>query len=193
VSRFMVSRTMACAACVCAAVLFAGSSAAKAAAFNIDDRAEDPAAIGIFANDFEYGLSIDGTLFQQGTHNPASGSVAGESFSFAGEWFDAGQSTPLTRTVYFVEPGMPNDISDILEYTVQTDGSHGHISGSFTSDSDPGNLGTVPAGTSPDDIWVEGSGDFYFGAAYLAGYVLTTPEPASLLLLGMAGLLLRRR
>src|SRR6185295_1634895 len=56
---------------VARAVLAGGAAlsaagAANAAVIVIDDRLDDPAPIGIFANDFEGGLSINGNLFQQG-------------------------------------------------------------------------------------------------------------------------------
>lgn len=192
-SRFLTSRWTVRAVCACAVVILAGSREANAAAFGINDPADTPPQIGVGANDFEQGLYINGSLFQQGLASPVSGSVAGETVNFDGEWVDLGASTPLTRTVYFIKPGTADQISDILQYTVETDGLYGHIFGSFVSNDDPGGLGVVPAGTDPSDTWIAGSGNFYFTAAYLGGVVATVPEPVSLVLLGLGGLLLRRR
>ena len=180
------------------AALAATGGVANASSFVVDDRAEDPAPIGVFANDFEFGLTINGNLFQQGLNNPASGTSPGESLTFDGRWIDLGQSIPLVRTVYFVEPGTPNVVSDILQYTVQaSSGGFGHIFGTFTSDGDPGSLGTVPGGTLPGDIWLEGSGDFIYQAPFFTGVVQTAPgdvpEPASMLMLIVGAAALRRR
>ncbi len=180
-------------ASMCVAAILAFNTRASAAAFVIDDRFDDPSPIGVFANDWEGGLFINGAIFQQGLNNPASGSVNGESLTFDGSWIDLGQSVPLNRTVYFVEPGTPNVVSDILQYSISTDGSFGHLVGSFVSDDDNGNLGQVPPGTLPENIWLEGSGDFNYGAPFMGASVLTTPEPMSLLTLLVAGVALRRR
>jgi hypothetical protein len=190
-SRFLTLPRMALAFCG----LAAATGVVQAAALTIDDRFDDPAPIGISANDWEDGLSINGTLFQQGLHNQATGSVDGESLSFDGRWIDEGLSVALTRTVYFVEPGTPDVISDILQYTLDPSaGGFGHIFGTFVSDSDPGGLGTVPPDTDPGDIWLEGSGNFNFGAPFMSGVVLTTPEPTSILMLIVgAALTLRRK
>src|SRR6185436_20563290 len=96
------------------------------------------------------------------------------------------------------EPGTPNVVSDILQYTLlQSEGGLGHIFGTFTSDGDPGSLGTVPGGTPPANIWREGSGDFFFQAPFFSGAVLTAtgevPEPASMLMLIVGGAVLSRR
>ena len=168
--------------------------AAPAAVIVIDDRLEDPAPFTVSANDWEGGLFINGSLLQQGLNNPAVGFVPGELLTFNGTWIDLGQTPTLTRTVYFVEPGTLDLVSDILQYQLSSSGSFGHIVGSFTSDGDPGSLGTVPAGTDPNNIWLEGSGDFLFSAPFMSGIVQTAvPAPGSLALLGLGGLLASRR
>lgn len=187
-----------CAACAFAATLSMAGAAANASDIVIDDRLDDPAPMGVFANDWEGGLFVNGNLFQQGLNNPASGISPGEMLTFDGRWIDLAQSIPFTRTVYFVEPGTPNVVSDILQYTVQPLGGFGRIFGSFTSDGDPGSLGTVPVGTPPSNIWPEGSGDFFFGgpadgAPFMSGVIQTVPEPASILMLMVGGGALSRR
>jgi uncharacterized protein (TIGR03382 family) len=181
-------------ACLAAA---AATGAAQGAAFNIDDRDPNEGPIIVSANDFEFGLSINGAPFQVGLNNFQIAPFAGESLSFDGQFIDNGDTAPLSRTVYFIEPGTLNQVSDIFTYNFQPtgDGFSVRLFGTFVSDSDPGSLGTIPIGTSPLDIWPEGV-DFTYGTTGFGGVVQTDlPAPATgvLAVFGAAAIGRRRR
>jgi hypothetical protein len=166
----------------------AAPMSAKAAFLRIDDYSEQ---ITVTANDFEAGLFINGSLFQQGLNNPATGTYpegAANPLSFAGSWIDRGQTPGATHTVYFVEAEDPTTVSDVLIYTTSTDGQLGHIVGSFTSD-DEGGLGTVPAVLPPDaSVFVENGQDYDFSQPFLTALAgsdaAAVPVPAGLVLAG---------
>ena len=172
------------------------SPAVQAAALIFDDTNPNE-TITVSANDFEFGLDINGVLFQQGLNNPAS-AVFPESagaISFDGSWNTAGSlaNGVISGIVYFVEDSNPTVISDILEYTVETQISSifsiSRIRGHFISD-DHNNLGTLPPGVGA----VVEDGQLYTvpGLPFLTLGVLSdaeqVPEPASVITWSLLGL-----
>jgi hypothetical protein len=165
-----------------AGLLLPGST--QAAFLGIDDTVL--AQISVSANDWESDLFVNGGLFQSGLANPAFGTFPGEGpITFSGTWIDNGLTSPLDRTVYFVEPSNPTLVSDIFHYTLSTDGFDGTFTGEFTSSAIDGGLGPLPGGVDPANVWVEGT-DFNFGAPFFSGVILTVPEPSSCILLAAA-------
>jgi hypothetical protein len=141
---------------------------------------------------FEGGFSINGS-----TPTSAGSFTFGEGtqLNFTGQWIDLGASTPIARTVYWVEPAIPTVISEILQWSITPSG--------------PSGLATISGFEQFD-----GSHDpFQFFAPFLAGQVITgagdfcppdicppvpAPEPATALLfgfgvLGLIGMRQRRR
>lgn len=150
-----------------------------------------PGLVTFSFGQFEGGFSINGST------PTTTGSFTfgdGTQLNFTGQWIDLGAATSFSRTVYWIDPNAPTIIHDILQWTVTPSGASGlaTISGFFQSEG----LGTVPPGVNPSDIIVnqpDGSHNpFNFSAAFLGGQVLTdssapiaTPEPTSLVLLGL--------
>ena len=177
---------------IAAAVALAfAAPAAKAAAFFIDDTAETTT---VSANDFEFGLSIDGAAFQSGLGNPATGTF-GESFSYSGSWIDHGLSTPGTFAQEAFDPD--STLSDVNVYTVSTAGGVGTITGAFCSD--PALLACFIPFDAVLTQFLETSAPVDFSQAFLSASWksdVQVPEPASGLLLaaGIAALgAVRRR
>ena len=178
-----------------------GPSAARAAALIFDDTSTNE-TITISANDFEGGLVVNGVPFQQGLNNPSTGTFAETGpISFSGRWIDNGLTQPTVRTIYLLEPLDPNlTVSDIFHYTLDSSGGFGFIQGTFESDID-GNLGTLPAGVNPADVFVENGQPVPFFAPFLTGQItsdIDVPEPGtlSLCLMGVliaSGLKLRQQ
>lgn len=121
---------------------------------------------------FEGGFSVNGST-------PTSGGSftfgEGSQLNFTGHWLDRGQATPVSRTVYWVEPQDPTVISEILLWSITPSGPSGlaTISGFFQADG----LGTLPPSVYPADIIVErfnASHDpFRFLAPFLTGRIIT--------------------
>ena len=175
-------------------------SVLRAAFFSIDDSNPNE-TISIVANDFEGGLSINGTLFQQGLNNPATMNLPETNgpISFSGRWLDNGQTVPGTHLIYLVEAQDHTLISDTLQYTLDSAGGFGFINGTFVSDVND-NLGHLPANVDPTTVFVENGQFVNFGAPFLTAQVLSdvdVPEPGAvslglLGLLSLGGLKLRR-
>ena len=171
---------------VCALCLLL-SPLAYGAAISIDDRTE---TMAVAACDFEGGFSANGIGY--GSCGVGAGGVmyfneiaVGGVINFNGSWIDLGQTPTMTRTIYMIEEGTTNLVSDIFTYSAYSDGFYGYITGTFTSDI-TGDLGTLPIGVSPSDVYGE---IFNFGLPYLGGHIdSSVPEPGSMLLLG-SGLL----
>lgn len=174
-------------------------SSVFAAAISIDDTAVND-TITVGANDFEYGLSLNGALFQQGLNNPASVTLPETTaLGFHGTWITIGQQPADARTIYLVEtpydPAVPTAISDTFFYqiTPNTDGFTATINAEFRSDYE-NNLGFVPAGTDPRNVFVENGTAVSLGFYALSIYINSdVPEPATLGLLACGLLVLRRR
>ncbi len=176
---------------------------ARAAAINIDDTRTDDRII-IAVNDFEGGFTLNGALIQQGNNNPATATVSEQGpLNFQGRWIVPGGVVPHERIIYLVDslvsPTAPAVVSDILRYATDNEPSSGLaiITGSFLSDFE-NNLGTVPPGTSPNDIFLETGQGVSFLEPFLTGVVQSdneVPEPATLTVLGIGllGAACRRR
>jgi hypothetical protein len=176
---------------------------ARAAAINIDDTKTND-TITITVNDFEGGFTVNGALIQQGLGNPGSATVSEQGpLNFQGRWLVPGGVAAHERIIYLVDslvsPTAPAVVSDILRYATDNEPSSGLaiITGSFLSDFE-NNLGTVPAGTSPNDIFLENGEAVIFSEPFLSGVVLSDveiPEPATLtvLAIGLLGAACRRR
>lgn len=154
-------------------------SAARAGFLSIDDSLANETIV-ISANDFENGLSINGVSFQSGLGIPATMTIPETTtpITFSGSWIDEGASTPGHHIVYLVEAD--GSISDILDYTVSTDGFNGTITGSFQSDVEGSSLGTLPD-PLPADATVQLEADnatIDFSQAFLQAFVISdTQEP----------------
>ncbi len=84
------------------AILLSGSVHAAALIF---DETLVPEMIRISANDFEYGLSINGVLFQSGLGNPAVGDFPEtDPIAFLGAWINPSGGSGI-RTIYLIEAG----------------------------------------------------------------------------------------
>jgi PEP-CTERM motif len=168
---------------------------ADAAALIINDALPNE-SIAFSLNDFEGGFALDGNVVQQGLNNPKTVTVSDSGaggvpafHAFAGSWIDHGQTTPGTHAVAFQEGATPatQGVSDVLNYGYFTDGTNGHIVGSFESDVDPSLLPLPPGATV-----VSESGPFDFSNAFITATATSdaeapqAPEPASLALLGTA-------
>ena len=178
------------------------ASSAHAAAISIADTAD---TITVSACDFEFGFSVNG--IQMGPCGVGAGGSlsfpeANGPVTFNGTWTYSAPADNLnfTRTIYLVEAGAPSVISDVLTYTVQSLGlcCEATISGTFTSDFE-NNLGLLPVGVNPADVFIENGRPVPFGAAFLSGEInsdadTSVPEPGTLVLLasGLAGLGVRR-
>ena len=146
--------------------------------------------VTVTANDFEGGLSVNGSLFQSGLGSPASGNFSeANALNFHGRWVDLGLSGSGSRTIYLVQAGNPTQISDILLYSWSTDGQFGTIDGAFASDFG-NNLGLLPAGLNPGDVFVENGQPVAFSLPFLGGEIRSdvdaVPEPATLALVSLA-------
>lgn len=180
-----------------AAVTITAGAAGNADAANLNINGLDDGSVTFSWADFELGFTVDGG---GGGSNGVSVLSDGVSLSFSGSWIDLGLSTPLSRTVYWVDPADGTTVTDIFSWTISTDGSFGTISGTFQ---DGGALGALPGGIAAGDIILktaDGSHNaFNFSAAFLTGQVLTeaVPLPAGLWLaltaFGGLGLIGRRR
>jgi len=172
---------------------------AVAAALLIDDTLSNE-TIDFSMNDFEGGFILDGNLVQQGLGSPNTVNVpelvggAPITHSFSGTWTDRGATVSTSNTIAFTEGG--NCCSDILTYIYSTNGSSGHLEGTFVSDVDPGLL-SLPTGAVQ---FAEGT-RFDFSNAFISAGAISdvseVPAPPALLLFGPAllglGFLWRRR
>ncbi len=172
-----------------ALALAVGFCAQAGAAALIFDDSNPNSTITLSANDFEGGLTVNGSLFQTGLNNVASGVFSEAApLTFFGQWIDLGQSGSGSRTIYLVEASHPTEISDIFQYSWSTDGAIGTIQGSFQSDFN-NNLGTLPGGVNLNDVFVENGQPVLFTLPFLGGALISAvdvPEPASLALVGLA-------
>jgi hypothetical protein len=173
------------------AIALIAPNPANAAAISINDAGTEGSII-FSANDFEGGISLNGTSLQQGLNNPQSRTVSeGTTQTFSGTWLTPGGLTPSTQTIAFQEGATPTSagVSDILTLsfanTTLNGVAAGLLTGTFVSDLDPALL-TLPAGATV----VSEATPFLFSAPFLTGSATSdvdaVPEPASLALLGSA-------
>jgi PEP-CTERM motif len=202
-----MNRLLATGLAISAVALIAPNSA-NAAAIGINDAGTE-GSIVFSANDFEGGISLDGTLLQSGLNNLQSRTVsegtagAPITHTFSGTWLTPGGLTPSTQTIAFQEGSTPTSagVSDILTLafsnTTLGGAAAGLVTGTFVSDLDPSLL-PLPAGATV----VSEATPFLFSAPFLTGSVTSdveaaVPEPATLALLSGAlfglGLLRFRR
>jgi hypothetical protein len=186
---------------VVAALSFVATGSLWAASLTFDDTAPPPnETITVSANDFEFGLALNGSAFQSGLNNlavtvpplPETGPIG-----FTGTWITGGQQGPVGGTIYLVEPPLdpllPPLISDILQFQIipNTDGT-ATIDGSFVSDIND-NLGTLPAGVDPSKVFLESATGVPLDFVNLHIQIVSdinVPEPATFGLLagGLSGL-----
>lgn len=164
----------------------------RAAALVIADTSPSDNVFTVSANDFEAGMFVNGNLLQIGLGSPASITLPDTATaSLSGSWIDLGLSTALTRTIYIVRQANPTRIAALFSYSVSTDGFLGTITGTFTSDS-VGDLGALPPGVPPADVFSENGQSVPFAAAFMGGEIRTeTPcatetQPPSVRLLAPA-------
>jgi hypothetical protein len=179
------------------AIALIAPNSANAAAIGINDAGTE-GSIVFSANDFEGGISLDGTLLQTGTNNLQSRAVsegtagAPITHTFSGTWLTPGGLTPSTQTIAFQEGSTPTSagVSDILTLafsnTTLGGAAAGLVTGTFVSDLDPSLL-PLPAGATV----VSEATPFLFSAPFLTGTATSdpaeaVPEPATLALLGGA-------
>lgn len=163
----------------CVAVSAIAVTPAQAANFSFTENADN--TLSINASQFENGFSVNGGSSINGTTIVLPGS--NDPVTFSGSWLDLGASIPVSRNIYFTA-GNTSQISDIFSYLVSTDGTFGTISGTFQSAS---NLGLLPNGVSPSDVFESGT-SVPFSSAFLTAAVTTTataptsvPEPFTII------------
>lgn len=173
------------------AAVVSTSGLALGAGIDVDDR-NAPGPIEVRANDFEYGLDVNGSAFQGGLDNPAIGSFPGGSLTFFGEFIDNGDTLPHSRTVYFVGAGDPSLALAVFTYEFSTafSGLSVYLDGSYTSNL--GGVGPVPLGVDPADVLPMGS-TFTWSTTGFGGTVFTAPAPGAACLLALGGLVAARR
>jgi hypothetical protein len=166
----------------CALVLLAPNRG-SAAFIGIDDTSPAEVVVVTFA-DFELGFSVNGAaLGSTGSITvPETGPL-----DFFGGWIATPGLPPVSRTIYLIEPGASAAplVSDIFRYNITTsENGISTIQGSFISDVND-NLGTLPTGVNPEDVFLENGQPVPFSAPFLNGLVISdVPEPSALVLVG---------
>lgn len=165
---------------VAAGLLLTGPGAAMAASIFFDDTAANE-KVTVSANDFEGSFAANGIFFQGGLNNPQSvTSPEAQPITFFGTWLTPGAAQQSgTRTIYLVEASAPNLVSDIFTYNWSiSPGPNGgsQIDGSFRSDVRD-NLGTLPVGIDPSNVFVEGIRPVLFSLPFLSGALISDVEP----------------
>jgi len=178
-----------------AALSFLAPGSIRAAAIFIDDTNPNE-ILTVTANDFEGGLLLNGVLFQQGLHNPATGTFPEtDALNFSGTWITDNQQGPVDRTIFLIEsPIIPGAaaplVSDILRFqiTPNTDNGTATIQGSFVSDTND-NLGTLPTDVPPENVFLETGNPVdlsFFALSFSVKSDAEIPEPSTWVLLASA-------
>jgi hypothetical protein len=172
------------------AIVLIAPNSANAAAIGINDAGAE-GSIVFSANDFEGGISLDGTLLQSGLNNLQSRTVsegtagAPITHTFSGAWLTPGGLTPSTQTIAFQEGSTPTSagVSDILTLafsnTTIGGAAAGLVTGTFVSDLDPSLL-PLPAGATV----VSEATPFLFSAPFLSGSATSDVEPVPAPIIG---------
>src|ERR1043166_275404 len=164
-------------------VFLATPNGAQAAFFHIEDTDDVNETITVTANDFEFGLTLNGAPFQGGLGNPVSRTFneADGPITFDGSWIGigpGGQVVPRSATVYFIEEGNPSLVSDVLRYSYTFEGFAGHLQGDFVSFIDDVLFPQAVAQFGePTTIWREEQGNFDFSNAFISASANSTPVP----------------
>lgn len=173
---------------------------AHAASISIDD-SDSNGTITVSACDFENGAFVNGTLLGLCGSGYGGSVTLAESagpITFSGGWLDLGQAGVGSRTLYLVKAGAPTLISDMFTYSwVPSGPNSANILAEFVSATN-GDLGPLPSGVDPGDVFVENGQPVKFDLAFLNGQLLSgnvVPEPDSIVLvgLGLAGVAFSRR
>lgn len=181
---------------LCAAALAALAPVSmRGANLSIDDTSPND-TVTISTIDFEGGFSVNGNKIQTpGLGIPGTVSVPETvQIAFTGQWIDQGAAGTGSRTLYLVEAADPTLLSDIFSYSWFPNAASGYetIQGTFVSDLE-NNLGNLPVGVDPADVYVENGQAVNFSLPFLTGQVLSDveiPEPNSLPLACLGGGLL---
>jgi len=159
--------------CMALGLLLLAPTIVLGAWFGIDDQDFDNVTVSVAT--FESGFRVNGNLIQSGYTSGSTTLSDSAAFTFYGKWRVDGATFSDARTVYVINP-LTNNVEAILDYTASNISYYwAEISGTFTPDG-PGDLGAVPGGTDPDDIFLMGTA-FGFSQPYSSNTVFTEPIP----------------
>ncbi len=165
-------------------VLAGSAGVASAAGIFIDGTGP---SVSFVAGDFEGGIALNGSMFQDGYGYQGTTLDQGTTNNFFGKWIELGFSSAGSRTVYVVDPANPGVYVAYINYTYTPLGGLGQIAGEFAV----GVSAPLPAGVSPSDIVAPGT-TVDFSNAFLSA-TFKAPTPGAAALLGLAGLAAGRR
>lgn len=165
---------------------------AGAATVGFDDSAAD-GSVTLSACDFDNGAFVAGVLLGtcgKGYGGSTTLSASSGKIIFSGGWVDNRRSGTGTRTIYLVKAATPKVISDIFTYSwvPSSVAASTNILAEFTSDAN-GTLGTLPAGVSATDVFVEDGQPVTFTLPLPNGRIQADsalPEPSNVAPAGLA-------